>query len=90
MVLLHPVNRLSTRYITSMASLLLSYRSSQEAKDTLYTGVLVTDHYLAEMTSSYQTTLRAIEFLAPPVARLMPSPQGILCRVHPVDFMQEG
>ena len=88
---LHPVNHLSTPCTTSMASLLLSFRSSQEGRDTLYIDVLVTDQYLvAETTSTYQTTLRATEILKLIVATLTPSPQGIFHQVLPADFMPEG
>ena len=52
MVMLHPVNHLSTRCTTSMASLLLSFRSSQEGRDTLYIDVLVTDRHLVVDTTS--------------------------------------
>ena len=90
MLMLHPVDRSSTRCTTSMASPLLSFRSSQEGRVTLYGDVPSTDHYLVETTSSYQTTLRATVFLAVIVATLTLSPQGILCRVLPADFMQEG
>ena len=48
----HPVNRLSTHCITSMATLLLSERSSQEGPDTLYTDVQVTDQRLVADTTS--------------------------------------
>ena len=89
MVLLHPVNRLSTRCTTSMASLLLSYIPSQEARDTLYSDVLVKDHHLIA-TSTYQTTLRPTYFLTLIVASLTPFPPGILHLVLPADFMQEG
>ena len=41
----HAVNRLPTRCTTSMACLLLSYRSSQEARDSLYSDVPVTDQH---------------------------------------------
>ena len=51
-VMLHPVNRLSTHCITSMATLLLSYRSSQDVTVTLYTEVLVTDQPLVTDTTS--------------------------------------
>ena len=88
MLMLHPVNRSSTRCTTSMASLLLSFRSSQLCRDTLYLDVPATDLYLVEKTSTYQTTLRATVFLAVIVATLTLSPQGILCRVLPADFMQ--
>ena len=88
---LHPVNHLSTPCTTSMASLLLSFRSSQEARVELYIDVLVTDQYLvAETTCAYQTTLRATDILTLIVARLTTSPQGILHLVLPVDFMPEG
>ena len=91
MVMLHPVSHLSTPCTTSMASLLLSFRSSQQSRDMLYTGVLVRDQYLvAEATSPYQTTLQATEILTLTVATLTPSPQGILHLVIPADFMQEG
>ena len=91
MLMLHPVNHLSTRCTTSMASLLLSFRSSQQGRDTLYIDVLVTDQYLvAETTSSYITTLRATEIPKLIVATLTPSPQGILHLVLTADFMQEA
>ena len=90
MTLVHPVNRLSTRCTTSMASLLLSYRSSQECGDTLYTDVLLTDlHSVAHPTSKYQTTLRPTEILTLIVVTLTTSPQGILHLILPADFMQE-
>ena len=88
---LHPVNHLSTPCTTSMASLLLSFRSRQEGRYTLYIDVLVTDqHLVVDTTSTYQTTLRATKILKLIVATLTPSPQGILHMVLPADFMQEG
>ena len=91
MVILHPVNRLFTLCTTSMATLLLSYRSSQDVNNTLYTDILVRDHGLvAETTSSYGTTPRATGCPTPIVATLTPSPQGILHLVLPVHFMQEA
>ena len=88
--MLHPVNRLSTHCITSMATLLLSCRSSQEGRVTLYTDVPVTDQPLvADSTSTYMTTLPATEIRTQIVATLTPFPQGILHLVLPVDFMQE-
>ena len=89
--MLHPVNHLSTPCTTSMASLLLSFRSSQEGRDTLYIDVLVTDqHLVVDTTSTCQTTLRATEIPKLIVATLTPSPQGILHLVLPADFMQEA
>ena len=89
--MLHPVNHLSTPCTTSMASLLLSFRSSQEGRVMLYIDVLVTDqHLVADTTSTYQTTRRATEILTLTVATLTPSPQGILHLVLPADFMQEA
>ena len=89
--MLHLVNHSSTPCTTSMASLLLSCRSRQECRDTLYIDVLDTDQYLvAETTSSYITTLRATEILTLIVAPLTPSPQGILHLVITADFMQEA
>ena len=89
--MLHPVNHLSTPCTTSMASLLLSFRSSREGRDTLYKDVLGTDqHLVMDSTSTYQTTLRATEILTLLVAPLTPSPQGIIHLVLPADFMQEG
>ena len=91
MVMLHPVNRLSTRCTTPMASLLLSFRSSQQGRDTLYSDVLVThQHLVTDSTSTYQTTLRATEILTLAVATVTTSPQGILHIILPADFMQEG
>ena len=87
----HPVNRLSTRCTTSIASLLLSFRSSQQGRDTLYSDVLLTDqHLVAEKTSAYQTTLRATDILTLIVTTLTTSRQGILHLVLPADFMQEA
>ena len=89
MILLHPVNRLFTLCTTSMATLLLSYRSSQDVTNTLYTDILVTDQRLvADTTSTYRTTPRATGSPTPIVATLTPSPQGILHLVLPVHFMQ--
>ena len=91
MLTLHPVNRLSTHCITSMATLLLSCRSSQEIRIALYTDVPLTDQPLvADTTSTYQTTLPAIEIRTHIVAGLTPFPQGILHLFLPVDFMQEA
>ena len=91
MLMLHPVNQLSTPCTTSMASFLLSFRSSQEGRVTLYLDVIVTDqHLVADTTSSWITTLRASEILTLSVATLTPSPQGILHLVVPADFMQEA
>jgi len=89
--MLHPVNRLFTLCTTSMATLLLSYRSSQGVTNTLYTDILVTDQRLVtDGTSTYRTTLRATGIPTPIVAALTPSPQGILHLVLPVHFMQEA
>ena len=91
MVLLHPVNHFSTPCTTSMASLLLSFRSSQEGRVMLYIDVLDTDqHLVVDTTSTYQTTLRATEILTLLVATLTTSPQGILHIILLADFMQEG
>ena len=91
MFMLHPVNHLSTPCTTSMASLLLSFRSSQQGRDTLYGDVLVTDqHLVMDSTSTYQTTLRATDILTLDVAILTTSPQGILHLILPADFMREG
>ena len=90
MIMLHPVNRFSTHCITSMATLLLSCRSSQEGRVTLYTDVPVTDQPLvADSTFTYQTTLPATEIRTHLVAGLTPFPQSIL-HVVPVDFMKEA
>ena len=89
--MLHPVNHLFTHCTTSMASLLLSFRSSQECRDTLYIDVLVTDrHSVVDTTSACQTTRRATEILTLIVATLTTFPQGILCWLLPADFMQEA
>ena len=91
MLMLHPVNHLSTPCTTSMASLLLSFRSSQEGRDTLYIHVIFTDqHLVTETTSTYQATLRVTQIHTLTVATLTTSPQGILHQVVPADFMQEG
>ena len=87
--MLHPVNRLYTHCITSMATLLLSCRSSQDGRGTLYTDVPGTDQPLvADTTSTYQATLPATVLRTHIVATLTPFPQGILHLVLPVDFMQ--
>ena len=89
--MLHPVNHFSTPCTTSMASLLLSFRSSQERRDPLYIDVQRRDHHLvADTTSTYQTTLRATEILTLTVAPVTPSPQGILHLVFSADFMGEA
>ena len=94
--MLHPVNHLSSRCITSMATLLLSCRSSQVKPDTLYTDALgtdqrlVTDQIFVDTTSTYQTTQGATHILKPIVARLTLSPQSILHLILPVHFMQEA
>ena len=89
--LLHPINHLSTPCTTSMASLLSSFRSSQDGRERLYIHVVFTDqHLVKEATSTYQTTLRATDILTLIVATLTTSPQGILHLVIPADFMQEG
>ena len=83
----HPINHLSTPCTTSMASLLLSFRSSQEGRVELYMDVIVGDHYLvADLTS---TSLRATEILTLIVVTLTTSLQVILHLVLPADFMQE-
>ena len=91
MIMLHPVNHLSTPCTTSMASLLLSFRSSHDGRVELYIDVLDTDqHLVTDKTSTYQTTLRATEILTLTVATLTTSPQGILHLILPAHFMQEG
>ena len=88
--MLHPVNHLSSHCITSMATLLLSCRSSQGEPVTLYSAALVTDQRLVDSTSTYQTTQGATEILTPIVAPLTPSPEGILRFILLVHFMQEA
>ena len=89
--MLHPVNRFSTHCITSMATLLLSYRSSQGEPGPLSTHALVRDQYLvADSTSAYPTTQGATKILSPIVAPPTPSPQGIHYLVITVNFMQEA
>ena len=83
--MLHPVNRLSTHCITSVASLLLSCRSSQDGRGTLYADVPGTDQPLVtDTTSTYQTTLPATVLRTHMVATRTPFPQGILHMVLPV------
>ena len=90
MLMLHRVNRLSTHCITSMATLLLSCKSSQEGRVPLYTDVPVMDQPLvADTTSTYQTTLPATDIRTHRAATLTPFPQGILHLVLPVDCLQE-
>ena len=89
--MLHPVNHLSSHCITSMATLLLSCRSSHGEPVRLYTAALVTDQRLvADTTSTYQTTQGATDILPPIVATPTPFPQGILHLILLVHFMQEA
>ena len=89
MLMLHPVNRSSTRCTTSMASLLLSFRSSQEGRIVLYSGVSATDHYLVETTIHIRQRCEQPYFSQFLWQHLPPPPLGILCRVLPADFVQE-
>ena len=80
--MLHPVNHLSTPCIISMATLLLSYRSSQDKTDTLYTDVLIEDQRLVADTTSTYRTMRAVYSPTPVVATLTTLHQGILVAAH--------
>ena len=83
------VNRFCSRYITSMATLLLRWTSSQVVTVTLFTHVLIGDHPLVEDTTwAYPTTLQVAAIPTPTVATPTPSPLGTLHLVGPVDFMQ--
>ena len=89
--MLHPVNRLSTRCTTLMATIHLSFRSSQDSKDTLYTDVLATGQHLAHTTFTYKTMLQATEVLTLLVASRTTFPQVILPLILPVmHFLQEA
>ena len=73
-----------------MATLLLRGRSGPDITYTLYSDVLITDQGLvADMTSSYRTTLIATWALTPIVASPTTSPQGILHLVS-AHFMREA
>ena len=83
------VNRSCSRYITSMATLLLRSPSSQVITVTLFTHVPVTDQPLVrDTTCTYPTTLQATANPTPTVATATLSPLGTLHLVLPVDFMQ--
>ena len=82
------VNRSCSRYITSMATLLLRSTSSQVVTVTLFTHVLIGDHPLVtDRTYTYTTTLQATAIPSHSVAFPTPSPLGTLHLVLPVDFM---
>ena len=83
------VNRSCSRYITSMATLLLRSTSSQVITVTLFPHVLIRGHPLVtDTTCSYTTTLQATTIPTPPAATTTPSPRGTLNLIAPVDFMQ--
>ena len=83
------LNRSCSRYITSMATLLLRWTSCQVITVKLYTHVLIGDQCLVEDTTcTYPTTLQATAVPTPSVATPTPSPLGTLHFTFPVDFMQ--
>ena len=83
------VNRSCSRYITSMATLLLRWTSSQVVTVKLFTHVPATDHPLvSDTTYTYPTTLQATAIPTHTVATPTPFPRGTLHLVTPVDFMQ--
>ena len=84
-----PVNRSCSRYITSMATLLLNWTSSQVVTVTLWPHVPTTGQSLVEDTTcTYPTTLQVTAVPTPAVATPTPSPLGTLHLVLTVDFMQ--
>ena len=84
------VNRSCSRYITSMATLLLRWTSSQVVTVKLFTHVLIGDHPLVEDTTcTYPTTLQATAIPSHTVAGPTPSPLGTLHITLPVNFMQD-
>ena len=88
-VMLHPVNRSSTQCITSRATLLLSYRSSQDVTNTLSTDVLVTDPTFGEGYDIYiHDNAASDKGSYTNCGDTYPLPPGYL--VLPVHFMQEA
>ena len=86
----HPGNRSCSRYITSMATLLLRWTSSQVVTVKLFTHVLIGDQRLVEDTTcTYPTTLQATAIPSHTVAPPTPSPLGTLHLTLPVNFMQD-
>ena len=88
----HPVNHLSTHSTTSMATIHLSVRSSQDARETLYTHVLTTgQHLAADTTFTYQTMLQATKVLTLIAVTRTTFLQGILPLVLPaMHILQEA
>ena len=87
----HPANRLSTHCTTTMATIHLSFRSSQETRDTLYTHVTATGLHLAHTPFTYQTMLQATEVLTFLAVARTTFLHGILPLVLPVmHFLQEA
>ena len=84
------VNRSCSPYITSMATLLLRWTSSQVITLMLFTHVPITDQPLVEhKTWPYPTTPQATAIPTHSVTTPTPSPLGTLHLVLPVDFMQD-
>ena len=78
-----------SRYITSMATLLLSLTSSQLITVKLFTHVPAGDQTLVtDTTWTYPTTLQATAIPTHTVATPTPSPLGTLHLATPVDFMR--
>ena len=83
------INRSCSRYITSMATLLLRLTSSQVITVALFTHVLIGGHPLVTYTTcTYTTTLQATAIPTPTVATPTTSPLDTMHMVVPVDFMQ--
>ena len=88
----HPANRSFSHYITSMATLLLRWTSSQVITVPLFTHGPVTDQPLVQDTTcTYPATLETTAIPTPAVAGPTPSPWvlfislflSILCRILP-------
>ena len=92
MLLFHPANRLSIHCTTSMATIHLSFRSSQDTRETLYTHVTATgQHLAADTTFTYQTMVQATKVLIFLAVTRTTFLQGILPLVLPVmHFLQEA
>ena len=86
MVMLHPVNRLSTHWLRSCEA---AGQVTMEESRYIQMFQFTDQPLVADTTSTYQTTLPATEIRTHLVATITPFPQGILHLVIPVDFMQE-
>jgi len=83
------VNRSCSRYITSMATLLLRWTSSQVVTVKLFTRVIIADQPLEDTTCTYPTTLEATAYPTPIVVTTTTLLLGTLHGTRPVNFLQD-